>query len=62
MNYATWRKSSYSFANGNCTEVGTSGASVLVRDSKMNGAGPVLRFPPAEWRVFLASVKRPQGS
>jgi hypothetical protein len=73
-----WRKSSYSFSNGNCVEVrswrksthsasngcaqvAACGCGVLVRDSKMNG-GPVLRFPPAKWAVFLAAVKRHQGS
>ena len=60
--FSNWRKSSYSFSNGNCTEVATTRAGVLVRDSKMNGTGPVLRFSPANWSAFLASVKRPQGS
>ena len=52
-----WRKSSYSFSNGQCTEVATSGGGVLVRDSKQAGAGPVLRFPAADWTAFLAAVK-----
>lgn len=48
-----WRKSSRSTASGtDCVEV--SGA--LVRDSK-NAAGPVLSFPAATWRGFLASAK-----
>lgn len=53
-----WRKSSFSFSNGNCTEVAATGAGVSVRDSQMNGTGPVLRFSPAEWRAFLTAVKR----
>ena len=52
-----WRKSSYSFSNGQCTEVATSGGGVLVRDSKQVGAGPVLRFPAADWTAFLGAVK-----
>ena len=60
--YSNWRKSSYSKANGNCTEVAVSGAGVHVRDSKQAAAGPVLRFAPAKWATFLAAVKRRQGS
>ncbi|MCS7483187.1 DUF397 domain-containing protein [Umezawaea endophytica] len=52
-----WRKSSYSDESGtNCVEV----AGPVVRDSK--NPGPVLAFPAAEWRSFLAAVKsRPNG-
>lgn len=73
----TWVKSSFSFSNGNCVEVGIwkkasySGGngggcveaagcpdgSVLVRDTKDNGTGPVLRFLPAEWTAFIAGVR-----
>jgi len=56
-----WRKSSHSFSNGNCTEVAATKAGVLVRDSKQNGTGPVLSFPPADWRAFLAAVRQRQG-
>ena len=52
-----WRKSSYSRANGNCTEVAAADGAVLVRDSRQAGAGPVLRFQAADWRAFLAAVK-----
>jgi hypothetical protein len=56
---ARWRKSSYSGnGGGTCVEVGEGRHSVLVRDTKQNGAGPVLRFPPAVWRRFAAQVKR----
>jgi Domain of unknown function (DUF397) len=56
---AGWRKSSYSGnGGGTCVEVGEGRHSVLVRDTKQNGAGPILRFPPAVWRRFAAQVKR----
>lgn len=54
---APWRKSSYS-ANGgqNCVEVADNGA-VLIRDTKDNERGPVLRVSPAAWQEFLTTVK-----
>jgi hypothetical protein len=52
-----WVKSSFSFSNGNCVEVASLyGAAVGVRDSK-DAAGPVLRFSPNEWLVFLGGVR-----
>ncbi len=55
-----WVKSSYSFSNGNCTEVaaapGQAGAVVGVRDSQDPG-GPVLAFSAASWAEFLARVR-----
>jgi hypothetical protein len=52
-----WRKSTYSDANGgNCVEVGTA-SGVLVRDTKDEGQGPVLRVTAADWRRFTAAVK-----
>jgi hypothetical protein len=53
-----WRKSSHSGGNGgSCVEVGQAGR-VLVRDTKQNATGPVLRFSPAAWRRFAEHVKR----
>ncbi len=52
-----WRKSSYSFANHNCVEVGTGPAVVAVRDSK-DPHGPVLRVSPRTWADFADRVKR----
>lgn len=67
-----WRKSSHSFSNGNCAEVAawrTSSrsygagecvqvaAGVLVRDSKLGEASPVLAVPPSAWEAFTAAVK-----
>jgi Domain of unknown function (DUF397) len=54
----TWRKASYSSANGgNCVEVARGSASaVAVRDSK-DPDGPRLVVTPDEWRAFAAGVK-----
>jgi hypothetical protein len=55
---ASWRKSSYSGAQGNCLEVsGDFPGAVPVRDSK-TGQGPVLRFPAAGWASFVTAVRR----
>jgi len=52
-----WKKSSLSYANGNCVEVaGLSGDLIGLRDSK-DARGPVLRFTPAEWDAFLGGVR-----
>jgi len=54
-----WRKSSYSGnGGGNCVEVGTAAHAIAVRDTMQNGAGPVLRFPPAAWRKFAGQLRR----
>ncbi|MGP8001535.1 MAG: DUF397 domain-containing protein [Streptosporangiaceae bacterium] len=56
--FAQWRKSSFSAANGNCVEVAGLAAGVVgVRDSKAGPASPVLQFARADWAAFLASVK-----
>lgn len=52
-----WRKSSHSFSNGNCAEVGQAGTVVGVRDSKDPG-GPVLAFGAEAWAAFLAMVRQ----
>lgn len=54
---ATWRKSSYSGANGgNCIEAGDGRNVILVRDTK-DRTGPVLRFTPDAWHRFAGQVK-----
>ncbi len=54
----SWRKSSHSSGNGgNCVELGTAPGAVLVRDTKDNGRGPVLRVTPADWTRLVNSVK-----
>jgi hypothetical protein len=53
----SWKKSSYSAANGNCVEVTRTGdGHIGVRDSK-NPALPVLGLTSADWRTFITAVK-----
>jgi hypothetical protein len=55
--YISWKKSSYSAANGNCVEVARLGAGyIAVRDSK-NATQPALGFTAASWRTFISAVK-----
>lgn len=52
-----WRKSSFSGAQSECVEVAVAAPGMVpVRDSK-DVSGPVLRFRPAAWSAFVASVK-----
>ncbi len=56
-----WRKSSYSGNGGSdCVEVAAADH-VLVRDTKQDQSGPVLRFTPEAWRRFIRSSKTPAG-
>lgn len=61
MEFANWRRSSYSDGEnteeGNCVEVAFTGARVGIRDSKAP-ALPPLTFPHAAWRPLLAAVVR----
>lgn len=52
-----WRKSSYSSGNSECVEVAMSRVAVGVRDTRQHESGPVLRFPSAAWRAFIAKAK-----
>lgn len=53
-----WRTSSHSGnGGGNCVEVGAAAHVIAVRDTKQDGAGPVLRFSPAAWRRFAGQVR-----
>jgi hypothetical protein len=54
---ANWRKATYSNGSASCVEAGNVPGVVLVRDTKNQGTGPVLRVTPAEWNRFTASVK-----
>lgn len=53
-----WRKATYSNGQGNCTEVGQASGTVLVRDTKDRGTGPVLRVSPDAWERLTTSIKR----
>jgi hypothetical protein len=55
---SSWRKSSWSAANGHCVEVAElSGRAVGVRHSRDTAPGrPVLIFAYEEWQSFLAGV------
>jgi Domain of unknown function (DUF397) len=55
LSRATWRKSSFSGANG-CVEVAVVEDQVVVRDSK-DRDGAVLVFTGDEWRTFLTAVR-----
>jgi hypothetical protein len=52
-----WRKSSHSNGSGDCVEAGHAPGAVLIRDTKDNGHGPVLRVSPADWTRLLKSVR-----
>jgi hypothetical protein len=53
-----WRKSSYSGGQGgDCVEAGTAAGVVLVRDTKDNGDGPVLRVSAERWKRFTTAIK-----
>ncbi len=53
-----WRKSTYSGGSGGeCLEAGTAAGMVLVRDTKNNGNGPVLRVCAADWKRLTAAIK-----
>jgi hypothetical protein len=53
-----WRKSTHSGGSGGaCVEAGTAPGMVLVRDTKDNGHGPVLRVSAETWRTFTATVR-----
>lgn len=53
----TWRKSSHSGANGNCVEIAALTADTTgVRNSR-HPDGPILRYPNATVRRFVAAVR-----
>jgi hypothetical protein len=44
----TWRKSTYSNAQGSCVEAGSVPGRVLVRDTTQHGTGPVVSVSPTQ--------------
>jgi hypothetical protein len=58
----SWRKSSYSGNGGaDCVEVGNADGSIMVRDTKNDGRGPVLGFGSDAWSAFTARLKKLTG-
>jgi hypothetical protein len=58
MRNIDWRKSSYSYSEGNCVEVAYVPECVLVRDSKaVTEGGPNLELSPEIWQSFIDSIK-----
>lgn len=53
---ARWRKSSVS-GDGGCVEVAYANGVIGVRDTKANGAGPVLQFTEQEWTAFITGAR-----
>jgi hypothetical protein len=53
-----WRKSSYSGGSGGqCVEVASAPGLVAIRDTKDQGAGPVLRITAEAWKTFTNGIK-----
>ena len=52
-----WIKSARSESANSCIEVAELAGDVLIRDSKLGKASPVLRFTWAEWRAFVDGVE-----
>ena len=53
----TWVKSSMCGDNGSCVEVARTPEAVMIRDSKLGDASPVLSFDVAAWRAFVRGVR-----
>ena len=53
----SWRKSTYSLANGECVEVTAISGGVAVRDSGRQSDAR-LRFSADDWRDFIATIKK----
>jgi hypothetical protein len=52
-----WRKSSYSYVNGNCIEVAMHADGLIkVRDSQ-NAGGSTLAFGRVQWGIFVGGVR-----
>ncbi|GAA1856014.1 DUF397 domain-containing protein [Actinomadura bangladeshensis] len=56
--HSGWRKSTHSAPDGHCVEAGrTSDGKVSVRDTKLQGNGPILKFSKEEWRNLLDNIR-----
>lgn len=54
--HLSWRKASFSTADGECVEVARARDVIAIRDSK-NPDGPMLCFAMDQWEKFLAAAK-----
>jgi hypothetical protein len=55
---ADWRKSSFSNGGGTaCVEIGTTASEVAVRDTTLNGTGPVVKVSREAWENFTAALR-----
>ncbi|GGQ30671.1 hypothetical protein BKA00_002882 [Actinomadura coerulea] len=53
-----WRKSRHSEPNGGCIEAGRAADGTIgVRDTKLDGTGPILEFTADAWRTLLRSIR-----
>lgn len=52
-----WRKSSFSFANGNCVEVAQTPTGALAIRDTSDRAGAALAIDPAAWRSFMVRAR-----
>jgi hypothetical protein len=57
MSATAWVKAQASSQAGECVELRRASGAIEVRDSK-NPAGPVLRFAPCEWSVWLDGAEK----
>jgi hypothetical protein len=51
-----WRKAARSVNNGQCVEVASADAAVMVRDS-VDPSGRVVGYPTHTWQAFLVTTK-----
>jgi hypothetical protein len=53
----SWVKAKLSGGSANCVEQRRNGDAIEVRDTKDAGAGPTLRFTPAEFAAWLDGAR-----
>lgn len=58
MSTTPWIKASRSNQSGDCVEMRRDGQAVQVRDTKDNGAGPILNLTTSEFAAWLDGAKR----